>query len=391
MKIGILTFHRSINYGAFMQSYALANEIRKRFGDIVEVIDFEKKTKHQKYARPQYGLRNWLIYGDEYKQMYRRFQEDLGRLPLSRPALITDDYNQVFDYINGRYDIVVVGSDAVWSYQRGLGLDNPYWLFGDKLKCIKMSYAASAYGLDFRKVSDQEKEFIAEHLKSFAYIGVRDNETKRFIESIGTQCTVNLNCDPTILLERPDKDTAQKLLYDRFHIKGNRPIVSIMFADHRENLERILRHLRGRDLQFVSLYHHLNWHDRFNPFAPKVLTDLSPYEWHMAFRCYSLNITTYFHGTALALKSNVPTIVLDNTNLGYDYHSKAHQLMADLGLEAYWFANTIHSDEQARRILQAVDFLLDNHDEIAQKIEKSLQLEKGKSESFFTALAGLIN
>ena len=41
MKIGILTYHRSINYGAFVQAYALQRTLIGRFGDSaeIEIID----------------------------------------------------------------------------------------------------------------------------------------------------------------------------------------------------------------------------------------------------------------------------------------------------------------------------------------------------------------
>ena len=139
-RIGILTFHRSINYGAFMQSYALSNELKNRYGDIVEIIDFEKLSKHLMYKKTTEGVVNAIVRGNEEKIKYRRFQEDLKLLPLSTPSLITNDYDAVFDYINNRYDIVVVGSDAVWAYNKGLGLKNPYWLFADKLQCVKICY-----------------------------------------------------------------------------------------------------------------------------------------------------------------------------------------------------------------------------------------------------------
>ena len=40
-KIGILTYHRSINYGAMLQAYALRYTIQK-LGYKVEVIDYGK-------------------------------------------------------------------------------------------------------------------------------------------------------------------------------------------------------------------------------------------------------------------------------------------------------------------------------------------------------------
>ena len=47
MKIGILTFHRAINYGAVLQCYALYTTLQS-MGHDVEIIDYRPGTI-QKY------------------------------------------------------------------------------------------------------------------------------------------------------------------------------------------------------------------------------------------------------------------------------------------------------------------------------------------------------
>ena len=52
MKIGILTFHKAQNYGAFMQCYALSKELEKRFpGHTVEVIDYTSYNLQHDYEK----------------------------------------------------------------------------------------------------------------------------------------------------------------------------------------------------------------------------------------------------------------------------------------------------------------------------------------------------
>ena len=49
-KVGILTFHRSINYGAFMQAYSLSKKIKKRVPDAtVEIIDYTSRIMDDAY------------------------------------------------------------------------------------------------------------------------------------------------------------------------------------------------------------------------------------------------------------------------------------------------------------------------------------------------------
>ena len=49
------------------------------------------------------------------------------------------------------YDVIIVGSDAVWNWQIRR-FPNPYFL-GDGCNAIRMSYAASSFGQDYLKIT----------------------------------------------------------------------------------------------------------------------------------------------------------------------------------------------------------------------------------------------
>lgn len=385
-RIGILTFHRSINYGAFMQSYALSNELKNRYGDIVEIIDFEKLSKHLMYKKTTEGVVNAIVRGNEEKIKYRRFQEDLKLLPLSTPSLITNDYDAVFDYINNRYDIVVVGSDAVWAYNKGLGLKNPYWLFADKLQCVKMSYAASAHSLDVENISQEEKDYIASCLKSFAYIGVRDVTTYNLVKSCDSSLDVNMNCDPTVLLNVPEDDLGRKILIDKLGIGTNKKIISVMLGQRTPMFDILREQLKGSDYQYIALYKRVHWTDRFNWFSIPYLYNLSPYEWYHIYACMFLNITTFFHGTLLALKSGVPTFSFDVTRMGEKYVSKLKYVLADMTLSDYYFDININTSEEKKRFIELLHNTIEQRDLISAKINQYMEMEKKKSQSFFDKL-----
>ena len=381
-KIGILTFHRSINYGAFMQSYSLAQQLIRRYGRIVEVVDFEKASKHYAYHAKQ-GLFRIIVYGNGRDIMRGRFQDDLSLLPLSDHSLITDDYDQVLRYIEGRYDIVIVGSDAVWAYNKGLGLKNPYWLFGDSLQCDKYSYAASAFSLDQSKLSDEEKEYIGDCLKSFSYIGVRDQETENLVKTCLPEARVFRNCDPTVLLEKPNEEKAQKV-FDKFHLNPRKKLVTIMMGLYEPIIYEVLKKLGKDDFQYVYLYRRMKARERFFPWTPRFLYNLSPYEWYHLFGNSFLNFTSYFHGTLLALKSETPTIAFDTCPIEGAYISKINQLMLDFGLDAFY--NNYHNGISRESILEQIDFILSNHEEIKQQIDRNMSIEAQKSESFFYSM-----
>jgi hypothetical protein len=381
-KIGILTFHRSINYGAFMQCYSLAQQLIKRYGNIVEVIDFDKASKHNMYYAKQ-SIIQTLVFGKDREIMRGRFQEDLSLLPLSDKTLITDDYEEVLRYINGRYDIIIVGSDAVWAYNKGLGLQNPYWLFGDELQCEKFSYAASAYSLNQSSLSGEDKNYIGQCLKSFSYIGVRDQETENLVKMCLPEADVYRNCDPTVLLDKPDVNLTKQVI-ERQHLNPKKKLVTVMMGLYEPIIYDVMHRLGRKDFEFVYLYSRMKARERFMPNAPHFLSNLSPFEWYHIFGGAYLNLTTYFHGTLLALKSNVPTITFDTTELSETYKTKIQQVTQDLGLSEFF--NSYKKGISKDAIFEELDIILNNHEEIASRIGANMLEEAKKSQSFFTAL-----
>lgn len=381
-KIGILTFHRSINYGAFMQSYSLAQQLIKRYGSIVEVIDFEKASKHSLY-HTKHGFFHALVFGQSREIMRSRFHDDLNLLPLSSQSLITDNYDEVFRFLNGRYDILIVGSDAVWAYNKGLGLNNPYWLFGDSLQCEKLSYAASAYSLDHSAMSDEDKLFIRSCLKSFSYIGVRDQETENLVKMCLPEATVYRNCDPTVLLDKPNQEITQKIR-DGFKLNTRKKLITIMMGRYESIVYDVIHKLGRKDYEYVFLYSRMKARERFFPWSPRFLYNLSPFEWYHVFGAAYMNLTTYFHGTLLAYKSNVPTITFDTTELGGDYKSKIQQVTDDFGMSRFY--NSYNKGLTEDIILKEVEYIVNNHDEISSQIEMNMSREAKKSLSFFEHL-----
>jgi hypothetical protein len=363
-----------------MQSFALSKEIQKRYGDIVEVIDYELLSKAKMY---QFGLKKFIQNGFDYRTMYKRFRDDLCLLPLSPKTIISNDYNEVYDYINSRYDLVIVGSDAVWAYNRHLGLKNPYWL-GPQIKCKKMSYAASAYSLDVKNVPEEDKRYIADCLKDYEYIGVRDQETFNFVKTTNSSLEVHRNCDPTVLLPTPDINMAKSIL-SRLGVDVSKKIVSFMISGNKY-VDKIQKEL-GKDYEYVMLLSRNQPADRFKHRNEHYLCQLSPYEWYTVFSAFYMNITKYFHGTLLALKSNTPTVSFDVTQMSYQYMSKIRQALTDMKLEQFWLESKKCSFDE---VMSDIRYIIENHDEVQQRIRIGMEAERAKSNSFFEKLDQMI-
>ena len=56
MKVGIITFHNAINYGAVLQTYA-TQTIVQEYGHDVEVIDYHNKKIDRLYSL---GIRSFI-------------------------------------------------------------------------------------------------------------------------------------------------------------------------------------------------------------------------------------------------------------------------------------------------------------------------------------------
>ena len=202
MKIGILTFHRAINFGAVLQCFALYETLRG-MGHDVEVIDY-RPSYIEKYRR--------LFYWKEFKR--RSFLskiKTLCDLPFSyyqkrKTSKIFDDFlNEHIRFSNvvkgaqdvpAYYDVIVFGSDQIWNPRICEGLDPVFWGQFDKGKREFVSYAASI-GTP-QNIKTEQWATISEYLRSFDELSVREVKLAEFIQRTGMDVEVVL--DPTLLI-----------------------------------------------------------------------------------------------------------------------------------------------------------------------------------------------
>lgn len=197
-KVGILTFHRAINYGAVLQAYALSSVLQTKYD--VDIIDYDCKqisnNNHIEKSKIKKIIK-YIIYPkmmlDKRKRInkFNLFVQNL--LPLSSRYDATN-----IELANSKYDAFVVGSDQVWNL-RVTGNDMNYFLqFASDEK--KYSYAASFGGSP--KVFDDRKEEITEALSSFQSLLVRESDAIDYLKEERVSPEAKLTCDPVFLLDR---------------------------------------------------------------------------------------------------------------------------------------------------------------------------------------------
>lgn len=190
MKIGILTFHRPSNFGANLQAYSSVCYFNS-LGHEVKVID---------YVRPcDIGYKNSV----EIKQYeaHKRFVEN--RLPLTAQVIDETGLSQVV--FDEKFDIILIGSDAVWRSPKDNNIYFAEWLFKNSRinNTSVCSISAAHMGLGYKDQSAENIKSIHDSLSKFKYITVRDTWTRDMLNRDifgGEQVIKVVNPDPVIML-----------------------------------------------------------------------------------------------------------------------------------------------------------------------------------------------
>lgn len=217
MKIGILTFHRSHNYGSMLQAYAL-QQILLKAGYECETIDFTSPRQKLMYTLP-WNKGHWLkrllkniYYLRIRKDLIRKFQL-FEEFLYKNIKLSTQTYRNRLEMINLDYDVIITGSDQIWNVSC-YDFDWVYYIdfpFDGK----RIAYAVSmGSGLCKQIMETQFKEKLSLLLNKYNSILVREIGTGDIVKKI-SGLNFSITLDPTLLLEKTE--------WERF--VGNTPLV----------------------------------------------------------------------------------------------------------------------------------------------------------------------
>ena len=317
MKIGILTYHRSHNYGAYLQAYALSHSLHDIFTDAeIEIIDYDTVHSHNEYLIRilKAGRLPGVPY---YLQEYRAFQKAQKKLPLSPKHLISNDLNDFVATFKGEYDLIVVGSDQVWVTHGMRGFPNAFWLPGD-MGAKKMSYAASSRS-ELTKLPLYKQELLNTYVNDFLYVGVRDEITRYEIQKfLKTGKKANINPDPVFSWDFGDlRLKGESLLREKFGIKPNEKAMGIMITKI-TNDQKIIEVAVANGYVPVALYKRQRG-------ARNAVLD--PFEWAAVIAALDGLVTSFFHGMCFAIKYDTPFIAFEERKTTLE-RSKMYDLLS---------------------------------------------------------------
>lgn len=219
MRIGIITFHASHNYGSMLQAWALQTYLQEK-GHEVEIVNYRSNIQKIIYHKPLSlarmdvalaSVKRLLLYPASIKSLYKKwhlFEDFLHQeLNLSKEC---ESYSELEDDIYD-YELLICGSDQIWNTNAP---DSGEIYYGNWFKGRKISYAASMG--QYPEKCDQE--FLRKQIKGFYKISVREERTKRFLIDNGIANDVSVVCDPTLLLDAEQYDA---LAGDEPLVKGD--------------------------------------------------------------------------------------------------------------------------------------------------------------------------
>lgn len=284
MKVGLLTYHASINPGAFWQCFATCQLLR-RLGHEPVVLDYRNPRYHSwdPFVAAK-RLKNWITPRSLFWLVRAQFRHrrDLGMLPLSEPMTNLAPRDLPLDAL-------VVGSDVVWSSP----FDPVY--FGQVFRCPKMIAYAASMG---KKPGNSAR--LPDFLRNptpFTAISCRDANTMSLLgrcHPSWNQGAVLLN-DPTVTLEAPAalRSPIQDKTYALLYVSG---------SISRTETESFKRFCARRSWTPVSLFYPHPGMENF-PFA-SVGTSLR------LFVNAALVVTDAFHGAVLPRVHGIPVVFL---------------------------------------------------------------------------------
>lgn len=284
-KIGILTYHNTTNYGATLQAYALQTRLGE-LGVKSEIIDYRPIKATRMYRRALIPSRFW-VYNVLKILAFAYFRKQ--HLTLS-PQTVQD--LEKLPNLVSKYSRVICGSDEIWNVESFRGFDPGFYLpFKETKNVLKFSYAASAGAT---KSFGEYKAQIANALRSFQNISVRDEFTKSLLES---ECELNVEqvVDPTLLV-----DFQEFLQEPAIKKKPYVLIYGTLSADEEVSAVNIASELK---CEIISV-------GEFNRCANKNLLGASVKQWLNLINNADYVLTSFYHGAIFSWKFDKPFIFL---------------------------------------------------------------------------------
>lgn len=293
MRTATITWITWLNYGSFLQAYALQKVLLE--------LGFQNAIIDDKLIVNPSGesTEDWIKKLSLIKQLYVRcfsllhrktkFQKEQDAkakyfLQFKKKFLNVDSNLYPISEINDRYDVFIAGSDQIWAPTDEIF--NPFYYLNFVTK-KKISYAVS---VNSESYPEKFKHAVSELLRDFSHISVRENAGKILLESFIDK-NVEVNIDPTLLLTQEKWD----IVASKKELKH--PYVLCYLLTYNETYLKFSCSFAKRRKLPLYIF---STNDQYRPYADKMLA-AGPSEFVRAFKDAAFVLTDSFHGTIFSI------------------------------------------------------------------------------------------
>ena len=275
-KIYILTFQNVLNYGAFIQVYALQKILQKKYK--VLIINYKNLrtifVEIYSLFKIKYLVKSWYLI-----KQYFLFFNFRKKLQLTKFFI-----NKKIKINNSK---IIFGSDEIWNIKnKSVGKDDFYFGNINGKKLTKISYAPSFGTTKLYEINDKIKK----NLKSFSRISVRDVHSKKIIKKI-LDVNTDILLDPVFLYSF--RDELKKIKKSK--IKYKKYLLFYGYNISKKDIKKIKNYAHRKNLKILSIVYYQNWAD-YNECL------INPFEFIYYFKNSYIVSTNMFHGLVLSLK-----------------------------------------------------------------------------------------
>lgn len=313
MKIGILTILNVNNYGAELQCCALYRKLTK-MGYDAEVINYlfginpghdfsgEKLTvpisfkQRIKVSLLPIVQNLFCMFHQKNKKLrnkrFDEFHEKYNHLTSTVFPSVKSLYSAKFDY-----DVICVGSDQVWNYEKGYSLE-PFFACFDKKGTKKISYASS---IGLSALSKEAEVVFEKELSGFSHLSVREQQASDLLEKL-LHREVDVVLDPTLILD--SKEWLEVAKFDMCP-KEKYILVYIVTIKPCDYVLEVARHIaKQRNLKIVRICRDA-YPERSGKDVQEILT-AGPSDFVGLFANAEFVVTNSFHGTVFSINFSKP-------------------------------------------------------------------------------------
>ncbi len=200
MKIGILTFHRTLNYGACLQAVA-TRVVLEKLGHEVHYVDYWPDYHSMKYETFSLKSLKYFRIPGGYGYIVdsiKHYKYKKERINNFKPFFEKYIYPYCSN-VREEFDVIVYGSDQIWRKHSGIGDYNPVYFGANNFRT--KSHVAYSASMGKLPSTDRDKEKVKKLVAHLDKIAVREENLKELLQSLGYD-NIQVTLDPTLLLDK---------------------------------------------------------------------------------------------------------------------------------------------------------------------------------------------